>query len=166
MIKSLSMSLSFAILLTVGCGGKSSPTDPSPASVAATASCSAGCDNVVHVPDPGMVRQQMESARDAIRSAIADGSLQAKRTPDWNAFPSADWKACFFQVDNVSWVENGVTKTGSNCAAGLTDYEARRITIATNDPNRTGALIRWETANYFLIAIGRRDLADSWQATH
>ncbi|HVT03661.1 MAG TPA: hypothetical protein VHL58_09850 [Thermoanaerobaculia bacterium] len=166
MYKSFSIVLSVLALVSTGCGGKSSPTDPTPASITSASSCAAGCDNTLHIPDPGVVRQQMDSARDAIRDAIANGSLKAKKRADWNVVPTVEWKACFFLVDNVSWVENGITRTGSNCAAGLTDYEGKRIVIATNDPSRTPALVRWETANFYLIAIGRRDLADSWQATH
>ncbi len=108
----------------------------------------------------------MFAMRDKVRNAVQDGSLQANRIPDWNAVPRVEWQACWFQVDNVSWVNSsGQTVVGSNCAAGLTDYPNRKIVISTKEPDRTLPLVQWETANYFLIAIGRADLTDRWQGS-
>jgi hypothetical protein len=107
----------------------------------------------------------MMDMRNQVKSAVESGELEARRTPDWNALPSVEWKACFFGVSNVSWVNSsGQTQVGSNCAAGLTDYSGGRIVISTSQPERTLSLVKWETANYFLLAIGRSDLTDRWQS--
>lgn len=150
------------IVLTTGCG-KSSPTEPERRQ--ASANCTAGCDGTLKVPPHDQTSFALAAARDAVRSAVESGQLEAKQAPDWNDVPRVDWQACFFWVDDGYYVDgNGNRVTGGACAAGMTDYAAGRIVIATQDPNRTIPLVKWETANYFLIAIGRSDLCDRWQA--
>jgi hypothetical protein len=154
------------VALAIGCSG-GSPTEPiSQSSNVNPTSCGANCDNILHVPALGDSDAAMIATRDKVRNAVQNGSLHADRTPDWNALPRIEWVPCWFTVQNASWVNaSGQTQVGSNCAAGMTDYQNQKIVISTNEPARTLPLVQWETANYFLIAIGRSDLADRWQGT-
>lgn len=127
--------------------------------------CESGCNGIITPPDQADVNAMLGITRDAMKNAVSTGALRAKKRANWDQFPAVEWKACWFTVLNASWVENGKQVTGPNCAAGMTDYDRKKIVISTKQPERTLALVRWETVNYYLMSIGRSDLTDSFQSS-
>jgi len=160
------LALIATLTLLAGCsGGKASPTEPE-ARTASASNCASGCDGVVRAPSQYDADVAMSAARDAVRRSVESGEIFTKRKPDWEAFPRIEWQACFFYVANGYSYDSAGNRIDGGCAAGMTDYNGKRIVIATQDSGRAIPLVKWEASNYFLIAIGREDLCDKWQNSH
>jgi hypothetical protein len=98
---------------------------------------------------------EMRNAIAAHRLIPASGKASGvDRTP-----PAVDYVACDWQG---SGTVNGGNAVLTTWLAGATDYRAWRIKVKTNEPNRIALLVRWETLNIYLEAIGRTDLTDLW----
>lgn len=139
------------------------PTSPTPPTTATT-DCSGPCDGILRIPSSDDYMAAIYAARDRVRSAVASGEIKANKTVrDWNVTPRVEWKACFFWVENGFWYDSDGNRHVGGCAAGMTDFEKKKIVISTKQESRTLALVKWEATNYYLYLIGRKDLLDRWQ---
>ena len=120
------------------------------------------CSGRLDIPPAPAVLAALREARDEVRSAVRRGEIRATSTPDWEKLPRVVWEPCWFWVEGATWMEGGVRRRGRSCAAGVARYARGEIAVSTQEPQRTIPLVRWETRNYFLVAIGRTDLSDWW----
>jgi hypothetical protein len=119
------------------------------------------CDGIVHPMSAEETRTIQAAALDEMRAAIHNGTLTAPHLEKLNRdFPRVVYVAC-------DWYGNGSLKGDgfTGWIAGQSDPSGWWVKVKTNEPQRTGPLVRWETMNCYLGAIGREDLADVWQGT-
>jgi hypothetical protein len=117
------------------------------------------CDGAVHRISAEETQAIQAAAVDEMRAAIRTGTLTAPHPEKLDRdFPRVVYVAC-------DWWGGGSLKGDpfSGWIAGQSDPAGWWIRVKTNEARRTGPLVRWETMNCYLSAIGRGDLADVWQ---
>jgi hypothetical protein len=102
-------------------------------------------------------------ARDDIKTALLNGSLKAPHADQLSrSFPRVEYVACdWWATGDMGGGKRPVT----TWIAGMTFFKDWKIRVKTNEPQRTASIVRWETVNAYLMAIGRPDLTDIWQTT-
>lgn len=91
--------------------------------------------------------------------AVERGQLEAKQQYafDPQHLPPVQFVPC-------AWFGSGLDRQHNveTWIAGQTFFDKGFVRVSTQEPERTLSLVRWETINFYLMAIGRDDLTDVW----
>jgi hypothetical protein len=136
--------VAFGLLLIVGCSGHSSPTEFQRVETERFHPCpQSTCTAKAAFPLPSADQSA------AIAAGRARAETMARKRVNVGD-PAVLYLACNFVPPSANL---------SGCAAGITDFPGKRIIVSTQNPGNTAALVTWEAANFFLISVGRGDLA-------